>query len=229
MGCVSFLQGFAMRATALDTCGAPVGGASGMVVTTGFIKVEVEPDEADGEEIEQTKADGTRCYYRKTAKKLNGHKVNAEFCNVDYELFQLITGVTVLLDDAVSPEARGFAIDSATYASTHFALELWTDTDSGCLDTSGRRYGYILLPWVYNGSVGTPTIENGSANFTLTDAFTRFGNQWGVGPYDMQYSSAGVASPLFSPISATTDFLLWQTNMAPPTEVCGYQNLVLPT
>lgn len=227
--CDSFLQGFAVRLTRLDSCGAIVEGSCSTAISEGFIKVEIEPDEADGEEISQTLANGKRCYYRKTAKQLNGMTTSIEFCNVDPELFNIATGVTLLLDDEVSPKAQGFAIDSATYATGNFALEVWTDLVNGCTDTDDRRWGYLLLPWLYNGTVGTPTIENGSANFTIKEAMTRDGNQWGVGPYDIQLTSGSVASPLYSPITSTTHYLALRVNTAPPTAACGCQSLVIPT
>lgn len=228
--CDSFLQGFAVRLTKLSTCGAPVAGACSTAVSEGFVKVELEADEADGEEIEQTLANGTRCYYRKTAKQLNGYKVNIEFCDVDPELFNIATGVSLVLDDALSPVAQGFAVDADTYATANFALEIWTDlADGGCLDASGRKWGYMLLPWLNNGTVSPPTIENGSANFTINEALTKSGNQWGVGPYYIQTSRLGVPAGLFSPITATTHYLLYKVNTAPPTGVCGCQTLVLPT
>jgi hypothetical protein len=227
--CDAYLQGFAVRITKLDTCGVPVGGACGMVVSEGFIKVEIESDEADGEEIEQTLANGTRCYYRKTKKQLNGYKVNIEFCAVDPELFNLTTGVGLVLDDQASPVAQGFSVDDATYASADFALEVWTDlAPGGC--PAGRRWGYMLFPWLNNGTVATPTVENGSANFIVNEALTRSGNSWGVGPYDIQTTTIGaIPSPLFSPITSTTHYLLYKVNTAPPIGVCGCQTLVLPT
>lgn len=228
--CDEFLQGFAVRLTKLDACGAVVAGSCSMAVSEGFINVELEADEADGEEIEQTLANGKRCYYRKTPKQLNGYTANIEFCNVDPELFNIATGVSLMLDDAASPVAQGFAVDAANYAQANFALEIWTDiADGGCLDAGGRKWGYMLLPWLTNGTVSPPTIENGSANFTVNEALTRSGNQWGVGPYNIQTSQLGVPSPLFSPITATTHYVLYKVNTAPPTGMCGCQTLILPT
>lgn len=228
--CNSFLQGFAVRMTALDSCGAVVGGSCAMVVSEGFVKVELEADEADGEEISRTLANGKRCYYRKTPKQLNGYKANIEFCNIDPELFNIATGVSLVLDDADTPTAQGFAVDEVDYSTANFALEIWTDLeDGGCLDPNGRKWGYMLLPWLNNGTVTPPTIENGSANFIINEAMTRKGNQWGVGPYNIQQTKLGVDSPLFSPITSTTHYLLYKVNVAPPTGVCGCQELILPT
>lgn len=227
--CDAYLQGFAVRLTKLDSCGGIVAGSCSTAISEGFIKVEVEPDESDGEEISQTLANGQRCYYRKTPKQLNGVKTSIEFCKVDPELFNIATGVSLMLDDAVAPVAQGFTVDSQQYASANFALELWTDLANGCTDASGRKWGYVLLPWLFNGTVSTPTFENKSANFTIKEALTRDGNSWGVGPYNIQTSRTGVASPLFSPLSSTAHLSVYKVNLAPPTGVCGCQTLVLPT
>lgn len=228
--CANFIQGLVMRATKLNTCGAPVGGASGQVVSKGFVSVELKLDEDKGSAIAPVLADGTRLYYYTTPKNLNKITVSAEFCQVDPDLFNLITGAPLVLDDAVSPKSIGFTTDSASYATANFALEIWTNlSDGGCTQANGRKWGYYLLPWVALGSVDRPKIENNALNFGLADAITKSGNAWGTGPYNIQLSKTGVASPLFSPLSTTAHDLLMTTNLTPPTPVCGYQSVTLPT
>lgn len=229
--CTSYLQGLVLRATKLDTCGAPVAGACSTVVTKGFINVETEVDEASGEEISPTLADGTRCYYYLSPKNLNGIKVSIEFCQVDPDLFNLLTGAPLVLDDtSPTPQSIGFTTDSASYGVANVALELWTNiANADCTSATGRRWGYYLLPWLYQGTVGKPTFENDAVNFTLSEAMTRDGNQWGVGPYDIQLTNAGAPSPLFSALASTVHDLLMPVNLAPPTPVCGCQTLIIPT
>lgn len=226
--CSSFLQGLVIRATELDSCGAILDGAC-YVVSKGFVNIELETDEESGNAIAPTLADGTRCYYYLSPKQLNGIKVNIEFCQVDPDLFNIITGSPLVLDDSVVPQPIGFTTDSASYGVGNVALEIWTNLDGGCTSTTGRRWGYYLLPWLYQGTTGKPTIENDAVNFTISEAMTRDNNQWGVGPYDIQKTIADVASPLFTALSATAHDLLMPVNLAPPTPVCGCQTLVLPT
>lgn len=229
--CVSYFQGLAVRATKLDSCGAPVAGACSTVVSKGFISVELETDEADGEEIAPVKADGTRCYYYKTPKNLNGIKVKIEFCKVDPDLFNLLTGSPIVLDDATpTPGSIGFTTDSASYGVANVALEIWMNiAGGGCTSATGRKWGYYLLPWIHQGTIGKPTIENDAVNFTVDEAITHDGNQWGVGPYNIQNTRLGVPSPLFVALSTTAHDLVMPVNIAPPTEVCGCQTLVIPT
>lgn len=229
MSCDSYLQGLVIRATRLDDCGLPDYGACGTVVSEGFINIELENNETDAEEISQTLANGRRCYYVETPKLLNNVQATIELCEVDPELFEIMTGAPLVLDDAVSPEAHGFTTDSASYGVANVALEVWMNLASGGC-TSGqspRRWGYYLMPWLYQGTVGKPTIENGAVNFTISEARTRDGNQWGVGPYNIQREAVGDAlSPLFTPLTSTTHDLLYKVNVAPPTPTCGCVPLV---
>lgn len=228
--CNSFLQGLVVRATKLDSCGAPVAGTCSTVTSKGFVSIEIDVDEQSGNEIAPTLADGTRCYYTLTDKQLNGIKVNIEFCNVDPMMFNLLTGSPIVTDDSVDPVAIGFTTDSAAYGVADVALEIWTNiAGGGCVGATGRRWGYYLLPWLRQGTVTKPTIENDAINFTVNEAITQDGNQWGVGPYNIQQTALGVDSPLFTPITSTTHDLLITVNKMPPTPVCGCQALVLPT
>jgi hypothetical protein len=231
--CDSYLQGTRLRVTKLDACGAPVAGAGAYCVTKGFITLELDTDITKGTEIGPTLADGTRCFYQTTPPLLNYIKVSADFCSVDPELFNLMTGSTIVTDDSVSPVSIGMATDETTFATANFALELWTNLAVGSCPVStntGRRWGYYLLPWLVNGYVGKPKkIENGEINFSLTDAHTHTANQWNYGPYDIQFDRSGNASRLFTPLSSTAHDLLYRVNMQPPTQVCGAQALVLAT
>ncbi len=219
--CDSFLQGLVVRVTRLDECGLPEYGACGTVVSDGFINIELENQETDATEISQVKANGKRCYHVETPKLLNNVQATIEFCEVDPELFEMFTGSPLVLDD--DDTAHGFTTDSASYGVGNVALELWMNlARGGCPVGTGRRWGYYLMPWLYQGTVGKPTIENGAVNFTISEARTREGNQWGVGPYNIQRETVGGAlSPLFTPLTPTTHDLLYKVNVAPPEPSCG--------
>jgi len=229
--CVSYLQGLILRATKLDSCGAPVAGACSTITTKGFISVEVKADETAGNEISPTLADGTRCYYQVSPKQLNKLTVNIELCQVDPELINMITGSPIITDDATpTPSAIGFTTDSAAYGVANVALELWTNiAGGGCASATGRKWGYYLLPWLTQGTVGKPKFENDAVTFTIDEAITKDGNQWGVGPYNIQQTRLGVPSPLFTTLSTTAHDLIIPVNLAPPAPVCGCQTLVIPT
>lgn len=225
----SFLQGLVVRATRLDECGLPDYGPCGSIVSEGFINIELEDQQTDAQEISQTLANGRRCYYVETPKLLNNVQATIEMCDVDPEFFEMMTGSPLVLDDATpTPQPQGFTTDSASYGVANVALELWMNlADGGCTGgAQARRWGYYLLPWLYQGTVGKPTVENGAVNFTISEARTRDGNQWGVGPYNIQRTAGGVLSPLFSPLTSTTHDLLYKVNLAPPTPTDGCVTLV---
>jgi hypothetical protein len=224
--CDSFLQGLRVRATRLDECGRPDYGTCGTVVSEGFVNIELENNETDSTEISQVNAAGRRCYYMETPRLLNNVQATIEFCEVDPELFEMMTGAPLVLDD--DDVAHGFTTDSASYGVANVALELWMNLARGGCETggNGRRWGYYLMPWLYQGVVGKPTVENGAVNFTISEAKTREGNQWGVGPYNIQLDADGDPSPLFSPLTATTHDLLYKVNVAPPAATCGCVPLV---
>lgn len=217
--CDSFLQGLVVRATRLTDCGVPDYGACGTVVSDGFINIELENNETDPEEIAPVKANGRRCYYIETPVLLNNVTASIEFCEVDPELFEMMTGAPLVLDD--DDEAQGFTTDSASYGIANVALEVWMNIANADCTTFGRRWGYYLMPWLYQGVVGKPTIENGAVNFTINEALTSDGNGWGVGPYNIQYDNTDTLSPLFSPITSTTHDLLYKVNLAPPAVTDG--------
>lgn len=221
----SYLQGLRMRVTRLDSCGAPVYGACGTVVSKGFVNIELENNETGSTEISQVLADGTRCYYRETDVLLNNVQATIEFCEVDPELFEMMTASPIVLDDNM--EAIGFTTDSTSYGLANVALEVWTNLANGDCTANGRRWGYYLMPWLYHGTVGKPTIENGSVNFTINEAKTREGNQWGTGPYQIQRATAGNAlSKLFVPLPSTAHDLIYKVNVAPPAVTDGCVPLV---
>lgn len=215
----SYLQGLRIRATRLDSCGAIVYGACSSIVSKGFVNIELENQETSPEEIAQVLADGTRCYYQQTPKLLNGVQATIEFCDVDPELFEMMTGAPLVLDD--DDEAQGFTTDSAFYGVANVALEVWTNLANAPCTPFARRWGYYLMPYLYQGVVGKPTIENGAVNFTVNEALTHDGNSWGVGPYDMQYDNANALSPLFVPLAPTVHDMVYKTNLAPPAVTSG--------
>ena len=66
---------------------------------------------------------------------------------------------------------------------------------------------------------GDITIDGeNSVNFTLSGAYTRGGNTWGVGPFDvvMDGASPAVAGPLPTALDPLDHLLMIDTGVAPP-------------
>lgn len=227
--CHTLIQGNMLRATRIDGCGAPVGGANAQVVTDGFISVAMKDNVENGEEFKVKLANGQFCVNQRSRPQLNWIEVTVTVCQVAPELFELLSGSALIYDDAPTPNAVGIGTDGSTYASASFALELWTNIgrSKGAACTSAAvRYGYLLLPWLVEGTIGDVTVENGPVSFTL-GTITSTGNDWGVGPYDVVVDRFGDPSPLLDPIPHDRHRLLQFTDQAPPASVCGYQSLVL--
>lgn len=228
--CLTLIQGTRLRATLIDECGAPAGGASSTVVTDGFVSVSMTDNVESPDEFKVKNASGEFCVNQRSAPLLNWIETKISLCQVSPELLNLLSGSPLIYDDAlVTPNAVGVGTDSDTYASATFALELWTRIGRGrgaACAGGATRYGYLLLPWLIEGTIGDVKVENGPVNFEIT-AITSDGNDWGVGPYNVVNTRLGVASPLLTPIPSTRHRHLQFTSLAPPAVHCGFQTLVL--
>lgn len=225
--CRSILKGERIRATRLNECGEVVYGACAYVVTAGFVTINVTANVEDPTEYKQKTASGAYCYPPERGRPLlNWHELEIEFCDVNPELFELLTGSPLVLNDSLPPVAVGFGQDTDSYASTFFALETWVGVARGGLacPAGGVRYGYINYPYVYQGTVGDITIEDGPINFTI-NAIAPAGNAWGIGPHDVILDNAGAPSPLLEAIPTTRIQHVQWTSLAPPAAACGCQAL----
>jgi hypothetical protein len=225
--CRSLIQGTRMRATRLNECGEVVYGDCAYVVSEGFISVAMSDNVEDGDEFKQKTAGGVFCVNQRSLPLLNWIETAIEFCEVNPELFELVSGSPLVLDDSSPPQAVGFGTDSDSYASASFALEVWTNLarSSAGACVGGTRHGYLLLPWLIEGTIGDITIENGTVNFTVNN-ITAEGNSWGTGPYDVIVDSLGNPSRLLEPIPTNRHRHLQFTSLAPPDAACSCQELV---
>jgi len=217
-----------VRATLLSSCGVPVTGCS-TVVSDGIISVEMTKEYEDREEFFVKNGDGVFCVRETNPPILKWLNLTLTFCNVDPELVNIMSAEPLVLDDAVSPRATGFSTQEGSAANANFALETWTRiTGAGVPCTGGQEFGYMLFPWIVEGTVGDLTLEDGVANFVL-QARTRSQSPWGLGPYMVDYSDNPAGSttqiPLLTPILSTQHMRAFLTRLAPPTAVCGCQNL----
>lgn len=226
--CHNPIQGTRMRLTRIDECGIPVEGACSTVVSAGFISVAMTDNIEPPDEFKVKNAAGDYCFPPiRSRPLLNWIETAIQFCQVDPELFELATGSPLVLDAA--GDAVGFGTDDDTYATGRFALEVWTNLagNTAC-DANGQRYGYLLLPFVKEGTWGDLTIENGPISFTI-NTVTQSGNGWGSGPYDVVLNEDGDPSPLLSAIPTQRQRHYQLTQVAPPDASCGCQPLVIPS
>lgn len=213
--CFGVLRGKRVRVTELSTCSVPATGNS-YVVSAGFIQVTISAQIESGDEYVQKNADGALCINERAQDSLKRLEVGVDWCKVDPDIINIITGNPLELDGS---DAVGFRIEEGV-ADARWALELWTGlSDQDC--SAGEQYGYVLLPSLTGSTLGDITFENGTATFT-TNGYTEHNSGWGVGPYNVIGSPAG---PLDVAISSVQHALLRTTVVAPPTAVCGAQTL----
>lgn len=230
--CLSPVKGRRIRLTRLNGCGQPVYGDCSSVVSKGFISIGFTANTTDSEEINVTNAAGEVCVFEPAETTLTGYAVEIAFCEVDPELFSLVTGQPVVED--ADGNVIGFDIDTKTsLTASGFALELWMGTggSSDACATEGAQgsFGYLLIPFLRGGIVGDFTVEAGAVTFTLTGANTRDGNAWGNGPYsDIQIGAGGQPGPMLQPVTPTTALRLIQTDVEPPAAACGCRPLLNP-
>lgn len=223
--CLKPIKGKVMRVTKLDSCGAFTAAAKSVVTTAGFVSVAQTMNYRDPDEYEVVNANGDLCINERTAGKLKWIDLVITFCEVDPELLNLMTGAPLVLDDAGTPNAIGFRTREGTTGNV--GLEVWTDlAGSSACSGGGRRYGYVLFPWVTDGQISDVTIENAAASFVV-NARTSANSQWGVGPYNVWTDATPAPAKLLTAINALDHRHIQTTNIAPPTPVCGATALVV--
>jgi hypothetical protein len=214
-----------MRVQTINSCGTPAVGSCVSAVSTGFVSVEMQDQVESGQEIVVLNAAGQMCVNEKSPTQLKWIDTTITFCNVDPELFGLITGSTLVLNDAASPAAVGFQTRTSNYAAGQFSLEVWTNISGATCVTVGTAslvpYGYFLLPNIVEGRVGDVKIENGAVSFTVAGR-TKQGTNWGLGPKNVlaNMTTAAAEKLLIALPSDTHRHLQW-TYLAPPAASCG--------
>lgn len=223
--CQAPIQGTTMRVQAVNSCGTPSVGSCVSAVSTGFVSVEMQDQVESGQEIVVMNAAGLMCVNEKSPKQLKWIDVTITFCKVDPELFNLVTGSTLVLDNATTPAAVGFQTRTSNYAAGSFGLEVWTNISQAQCATVGTfslvPYGYFLLPNIVEGVVGDIKIENGAVSFTVTGR-TKQGTNWGTGPKNVLANmSTGASEKLLVALPNDVHRHLQWTYMAPPAATCG--------
>ena len=214
-----------VRATRLSSCGAVVTGSCSQVVTDGIISIAMTKNYEDREEFFVKNGDGTFCVRETTAPILKWIDLVLTFCNVDPDIVNIMAAEPLYQDDSAQQKKIGWSTTEGSAANVNFAFEGWTRlSGTGVLCTGGVEYGYVLFPWVVEGTIGDMTLENGVANFTI-NARTHGDSLWGVGPYNVDLSdAAGTLNnpiPMLTPILSTQHHRMFISRLAPPASACG--------
>lgn len=218
---VSYLRGRRLRATIVDANGRPIYGDNGAVVSKGFVNISYTTSVDEGESITVPNAGGETCIFEPAVPSFNGFGVEAEFCEVDFALFEILTGQDVVLD--ASGKAVGITESTdVNLTAVNFALEVWlgaTTADAAAAGSQGQ-YGYVLTPFLGGGVIGDVTVENAAITFTITGMATKNGSGWGAGPYPVELV-AGSPAVLRVPMKANDHRRIQTVEVAPPTVYAG--------
>lgn len=213
MGNVRFplIRGKVMRATRLDAFGAVKDSGCSSIATKGIVSVALTANITEPEVITVVNAAGEECVRDQGNPTFSNYSVAITFCDVDPELYAMMTNQDVVYDSA--GDAVGFRVNSkADITQANFALEVWSNTSS----TGTAAWGYTLLPFISGGVIGDFTLENAAVSFTLQNAATKDGTAWGVGPYDVVSDGTG-PSPLLTALDAYDHLHVQYVTIAPPT------------
>lgn len=205
-----------LRITKLDECGNPSApGDCGFVVTKGFVSLSLSSDVESGNEIVTRTADGDLCVNERQADSFKRFTLEITWCGVDPCILDLVTNATPYED--AGGDVAGIVVPEGKVEGK-FALEMWTGlAGQQCEPGVEEASGYLLLPFVNAGVLGDLEVNGEAAvDFSMTGAFTRGGNNWDVGPFEVVAGTGGLSSTLPTPLDPLDHLLLMQTNIAPP-------------
>jgi hypothetical protein len=219
--CATPIKGTHLRIVALDVCGNPVTGSSSLVVVTkGFVQVQMSPDYEDGTEFFERTADGSLCVNQKDDPTLKRYELTIDFCEVNVLGVAFIASARALtLGSPIT--GTGFAVAEGN-ATNRFSLEVWQQVaGAGACDPSGaQRFIYNAYPNVGAARFGDYTIENDRSTLQIM-AETR-----GAGPGWL--SGLGESWLPAGETLATDEHWAWNiTTNPPPTAACDTAELVL--
>lgn len=190
--CYAPILGKRIRVTSVSNCGVVPASATpnAWLATDGFISVKLTTQIENGAEILTKKADGSLCVNEKLADSFKRFDVEIDFCGVNPSLMGMVSNAKPYLD--YMGRVAGFTVGEGVF-NEFFALELWTGlAGASCVPGVQEASGYLLLPFVAAGSVGDMEINGDkSVDFSIKNSYTKGGNSWGVGPFNVLAGSFG--------------------------------------
>jgi hypothetical protein len=161
--CATPIKGTHYRIVKLDVCGNPVTGTGSMVIVSkGFVQVQLEPQYEDGVEFFERTADGSVCVNQKDDPVLKRFTVTVDLCEVNTTGMAFLATQRELTANGAGVTGFGFAFAEGS-PSNRYSLEVWQQVaGSGACDATGaQRYIYNAWPNLGATKIGNYTIENG--------------------------------------------------------------------
>lgn len=219
--CGTAVQGTVLRLVKLNSCGAPVTGASSaVVVTEGYISIEAEPVYEDGDVFRTKNAAGKLCVNTVGDNQYANSNVTINMCVVDVDAQVLLTGGR-LISTGTPVTGTGVAY-GYNNPNSHVSVETWQPLSGrGACDPVTGLQKYLYWAWMhtFNWKVNSFTIENGPLELGAVGMTDYPSPLWGDGP--------GTGTSWLPGVIDTTslfDDYLWNiTTTPPPTPpaVCG--------
>ena len=203
------------RLTSLDVCGR-VTPDSVQFVGDGFVSVTLSSETEEGAEILQKKFNGGLCVNEKQSDSFKRFTLETEFCGVNPDILSIMTNAEPYED--AGGDIAGFTVPEGDIDKA-FALEIWAGlSGQACGEGQEEASGYLLLPFVQAGVLGD--IEMGgedAVTFSMTGAYTKGGNGWGTGPYDVVFGEDDAPSALPGALDPLDHLLIMDTGLAVPS------------
>jgi len=220
--CVVPIKGTVYRMIALDTCGNPITGTGGNVITSkGFVQVAMTPQYQAGVEFFEVTADGTPCVNQIDDAVLKRYELVMDFCETNQTGASWMASMRELTS---SNGATGYGFAGQEGQMTNrWSLEVWQRIAGqySCDINGAQQYIYNAWPNVGAAQLGAYTILNDKSTLTIT-AETRAVSLaptvgWGK---PSNQSSTSYLPPGFAAQAA--DHWYWSiTSVAPPAPACN--------
>ncbi len=185
--CFSSLQLAGIRATSINSGGAPVVGTLKAVATTAAIRLQVSTTLEAGSSYSQKKGNGTICTALQNPDTIKSLAFSMDLCQLDFELINLLTGAVLIMDTL---DAIGFeypASDAAPHDGV--CLEAFTSAYDGTapavptFTTPDAAYFHWVFPRT-KWTLGQITMEDGLMTVPVTGVGTENANITANGPFN---------------------------------------------
>jgi hypothetical protein len=208
------------RLVKLDSCGSPVTGTGSMVIVSkGFVQVQMDPQYEDGTEFFERTADGTPCVNQMDDPVLKRFQLTMDFCEINQTGAAYMASMRELTTGA-GATGVGFAAMEGQ-STNRWSLEVWQQVaGAGACSAAGlQQYIYNAWPNVGSAKLGSYTVALARSTLQIIGstraASTVSGIGWGDGPGVTSWLPAGNTAQV-------TDHWLWNvTTTPPPAPTCS--------